>query len=84
MATANVESAMARDSSNANDAKARVNVLVVMVEDISVAKTVGAKEKSTKIMDKETPGNKMCPDIKHRAISVLATEHQLRLTARYR
>ena len=84
MATANVKSAMARDSSNANDAKAKANVHVVMVEDISVAKTVGAKEKSTKIMDKQTPGNKMCPDIKHPVISVLATEHQLRLTARHR
>ena len=84
MATANVKSARARDSSNANDAKAKANVHVVMVEDISVAKTVGAKEKSTKIMDKETPGNKMCPDIKHRVISVLAKEHQLGLTARYR
>lgn len=84
MATANVRNAMAKDSLNANDAKARANVHVVMVEAISIAKNVEAEEKSTKIIDKETPGNKMCPDIKHRAMSVLAAEHQLRLTARYR
>lgn len=76
MVMENVRNAMAKDSLNANDAKAMANVHVVMVEAISIAKNVEAKEKSEMIMNMETPRNKMCLDIKPRAISALAAKHQ--------
>ena len=84
MVIENVRNAIATDSLNANDAKARANVHVVMVEAISIAKNVEAKEKSAKIINKETPRNKMCLGTKHRATSVLVAEHQLRRMARHR
>lgn len=71
MVMENVRNAMVKDSLNANDAKAMANVHVVMVEAISIAKNVEAKEKSEKIMNMETHRNKMCLDIKPRAIDSL-------------
>lgn len=72
----NVRSVMVKDTLNANDAKARANVHVVMVEDISIAKNVGEKEKSVKIIGRKIPRNKMRLDTKPREISVLAEKHQ--------